>query len=206
MPSGGGVVAAARSTAETQRRRGGGARGGRGVGRRHPGLAAGAAREIRRKDPMPSGAVRPHRRDERIHGATERGAGAAQGDHLGRIEAVLQARASAAGAPLGGTRPGAQAAMHPATVVLHRRLAAAAAGAGMGAAARGGQEIAGLCAVAQAAAAIGRQAGGRGPGRRGVPKRTSRRRAQSMPRNAADRGGSHHWRPQKCVFRLANVL
>jgi hypothetical protein len=110
---------------------------------------------------MPSGAPDPQPGEERIHTAAMSSGGAAQGDHLGGIEAVLQAGAGAAGAALGGARSGARPAMHPATAVLHRWLAAAAAGAGLGAAARRGQEIAGLGTVPQAASAVWRKAGGR---------------------------------------------
>jgi len=103
---------------------------------------------------MPSGAAAAQ---EGVHAAELGAALSHEGAGGGRVKAVLQARAGAAGTTLGGARSGAEAAMHPTTAVLHRRLAAAAAGAGMGAAARGGQEIAGLGAVAQASAAVDEQ-------------------------------------------------
>ena len=116
MPSGERAAGAGRFTAETQRRRGG--RGGGGSpGRGHvPSLCVAA---IRRKEPMPGGAADLHRGEERVHAATVGCGGAAQGDHLGRVEAVGAADGGAAGAPRGGARAGAEPAMHPAAPVLH---------------------------------------------------------------------------------------
>src|SRR5215468_6868291 len=113
-------------------------------------------RAIRTKHPMPSGGASAE------EGAYTAKLGAAfrhQAAGGPRIGAVLQARAGAAGAALGGARARAQPAMQAAAAVAHRRLAAAAAGAGAGAAAGRGEEIAGRGAVAQAAAAVRRQAG-----------------------------------------------
>jgi hypothetical protein len=107
---------------------------------------------------MPSGAPDPHRGEERIHAAAMSSGGAAQRDHLGGIEAVPQARPGAAGTTFDGARTRAQAAMQTAAAVLHRRLAAAAAGARMGATAGSGQEIAGAGAVPQATSAVWRKA------------------------------------------------
>jgi hypothetical protein len=120
--------------------------------------------QILRKHPMPSGAADHQRREERVHAAAVGGAGAAQRDHLGRVEAVGAAGGGAAGAPLGRARTGAEPAMHPAAPVLHRRLAAAFAGAGVNAAAGRGEKVAGRRGVPEPAAAVGRQAGGGGAG------------------------------------------
>jgi len=108
---------------------------------------------------MPSGAAEFQRVDDRVHTAATGSASAAQGDHLGRIEAVSEVGAAAALAAFGRARAGAQAAVHPAAAVPHGRLAAGEADAGAGAAARRSQEVAGLGAVLQAAAPVGRQAG-----------------------------------------------
>jgi hypothetical protein len=92
--------------------------------------------------------------------------GDTEGPDVSRIAAMGKAGAAAALAALGRARSGAQAAMHPAAAVPHGRLAAGAAGAGAGAAAGRGQEVARRGAVPQAAAAVGRQAGGRGERRK----------------------------------------
>jgi hypothetical protein len=103
-----------------------------------------------------------HRGEDRLHAAAVGCRGTAQGRGLGRVEAMGAAGGGAAGASLGRARAGAKTAVHPAAAVLHGRLAATAAGAGMSAATGRGQEIAGTGAVPQMAAAGGRQAGGRG--------------------------------------------
>src|SRR6185295_10562253 len=94
---------------------------------------------IRAKHPMPSGGAPAE------EGADAAEMGAAfrhQGAGGGGIGAMLQARAGAAGAALDGARACAQAAMQPAATVAHGRLTTAAGGAGVGAAAGRGQEIA----------------------------------------------------------------
>lgn len=108
---------------------------------------------------MPSGAADLQRGKERVHAAAIGGAGAAQGDHLGRMEAVDAAGSGAAGAAFGRARAGAEPAMHPAAPVPHGRLAAASAGAGARPAAGRCQKIAGRRAVPKPAAAVWRQAG-----------------------------------------------
>ena len=112
-------------------------------------------------DPMPSGAA-AHQCGESAHAQTLGAGGGAKGADMGGVAAMGEAGAAAALATLGRARSGAQATMHPAAAVPHRRLAAGAAGAGTGAAAGRGQEIAGLGAVPQPTASVGRQAGGRG--------------------------------------------
>jgi hypothetical protein len=124
----------------------------------------GVVAQILRKHPMPSGAAHLQRREERVHAAAVGSAGAAQGDHLGRVEAVGAAGGGAAGAPLGRARAGAEPAMHPAAPVLHGWLAAAGARAGVRAAARGGEEVAGRGAVPEPPATVAWQAGGGGAG------------------------------------------
>jgi hypothetical protein len=109
---------------------------------------------------MPSGAADLQRGEERVHAAAIGSAGAAQGDHVGRVETVEAAGGGAAGATCDCAGAGAEAAMHPAAAVLHGRLAAAFAGAGPGAAARGGQKVAGRGAIAEPATAVPPQAGG----------------------------------------------
>ena len=117
---------------------------------------------------MPSGGQPAEERAR----AAETGAGVRQqGAGGGGIGAVLAARLGAAGAAFGRTRTGAQAAMQAAAAIRHGRLAAGAAAAGAGAAGAGAatgrrQEVAGTGTVAQAAAAVGRQAGGRGERRK----------------------------------------
>jgi hypothetical protein len=74
--------------------------------------------------------------------------------------------------------------MHPATAVLHGRLAAAAAGAGMGGTAGSDQEIAGLRAVPQTASAVRRQAGALG--RQNGAK-------EPMPSGGGSCSESDHW-------------
>jgi len=108
---------------------------------------------------MPSGAADVQRGDERVHAAAAGRAGAAQGDHLHRVEAVGAAGGGAAGTPFGAAGAGAEAAMHPAASVLHGWLAAAVAGAGAGAAPGRGQKIAGAGTVAESATAAERQGG-----------------------------------------------
>jgi hypothetical protein len=110
---------------------------------------------------MPSGAAPLQCGDERVHAAAVGGTGAAQGDDLGRIEAVGAAGGGAAGAARGRPGSGAEAAVHTAPAVPHGRLPAAAAGAGVGAAAGGGEEVARRGTVAEPAAPLGRQAGRR---------------------------------------------
>src|SRR5262249_43770039 len=117
------------------------------------------SRGIRAKEPMPSGDADS---EEGAHAAEVGAAFGRQRAGGGRIEAVLQARAGAAGATLGGAGPRGQAARQAAAAVAHGRLAAAATGAGVGAAAGRGQEIAGPGAIAEAAGPVGRQAGDRG--------------------------------------------
>jgi hypothetical protein len=85
-----------------------------------------------------------------------------QGAGGGGVGAMLQPRASAAGAAFGGARARAQAAMQAAAPVAHGRLATASAGASVGAATGRGEEIAGFGGVAQTTAAVGGQAGSRG--------------------------------------------
>jgi hypothetical protein len=160
MPSGGRAPRAGRFTAEEQRRRGGRASGCRCACWRCAGVAGGAIRQIPRKHPMPSGAAALQRGEERVHAAAIGSPGAAQGDHLGRIETVRAAGGSAAGAPLGCARAGAKPAMHSAAPVRHGRLATAFARAGPGAAARRGEEVAGRGTIPEPATAIRRQAGG----------------------------------------------
>jgi hypothetical protein len=109
---------------------------------------------------MPSGAADLQRRDERVHPAAAGSAASAQGNHLGRVEAVGAAGRGAAGAPFGGAGTGAEAAMQPAAPVPHGRLAAAFAGASVSAAAGRGEKVAGRRAVPEPAAAGGRQADG----------------------------------------------
>jgi len=116
---------------------------------------------------MPSGAAHLHRGEERVHAAAVGSGAAAQGDHLGRIEAVGAAGGGAAGTPLGRPRAGAETAMHPAATVLHGRLAAAFAGAGASAAAGSSEEVAGRRAVPETAAPVGRQTGSGGAGMSG---------------------------------------
>jgi hypothetical protein len=107
-------------------------------------------------EPMPSGDSRA--REDGADPAELGAGGAAEGGDLGRAGAVLPAGAAAAGEARRGPRSGAEAAMEAATAIGHRGLAAAAAAAGMGAAARGGQEIAGRVAVLQPASQSGREA------------------------------------------------
>jgi len=109
---------------------------------------------------MPSGAADLQCGEERVHAPAIGSARAAQGEHFGRVEAVDAAGGGAAGAPLGRARTGAEPAMHPAAAVLHGRLAATAAGPGIGAAARGGQKVAGRGTVPESTAAVGREDGG----------------------------------------------
>jgi hypothetical protein len=111
------------------------------------------------KDPMPSGGGTA---EEGAHTAKMDAGLGHEGAGGGRIGAVAAARAGAAGATLGGARAGAQAAMQAAAAVGHGGLAAARSGAGAGAAAGRGEEIARTGTVPQPAAAVGRQAGGRG--------------------------------------------
>src|SRR5262249_49170022 len=61
--------------------------------------------------------------------------------------------------PRGRARTGAEPAMHPAAPVGHGRLAAAAVGPRPGAAARGGQEVAGRRVVPESATTVGGKAG-----------------------------------------------
>jgi hypothetical protein len=106
---------------------------------------------------MPSGGTD---REEAAH-AAQMGAGLGhEGAGRCRIGTVLEAGAGAAGATLGRARAGAQAAVQAAAPVGHGRLAAGAAAAGAGAAAGRGEKVAGLGAVLEPAAAVGRQAGG----------------------------------------------
>ena len=145
------------------------------------------------KEPMPSGDA-----------GTEEGADAAevgaalrhQGAGGGRIGAMPKASAGAAGAALGRARARAQAAMQAAAAIGHGGLAAAAAGAGMGAAARRGQEIARTGTVPQPAAAVRRQAGGRGQRRK--------RAMKPMPSGRGVATGAVIWRPRK-AFAVAKV-
>jgi hypothetical protein len=131
---------------------------------------------IRRKHPMPSGAACLQPDDERVHPAAMGGAGATQGDDLGRVKAVGATGGGATGPPLGRARPGAEPAMHPATTVLHGRLTATFAPAGPGATAWRGQEVAGCRTVPEPAATVGRQVSGGGRGVRdhgGLPGSSS---------------------------------
>jgi hypothetical protein len=153
MPSGG-QAATGRFSAETRRSSGGRAGGCRGACRRR---TSDTIRQIRRNHPMPSGAASLQRGEERVHAATIGSPGATQGDHVGRVEAVSAAGGGATGPPRGRARTGAEPAMHPAAPVPHGRLAAAFARAGPGAAARGGEEIAGDGAVSEPTATIRRQ-------------------------------------------------
>jgi hypothetical protein len=148
-----------------------------------------------RKDPVPSGAAAADRRDEGAE-AVDAGAGlAAQGDGLGRIEAMSAAGGGAAGAAGGRARAGAEAAVHPAAAVPHRRLAAAAAGPGAGAAARGGEEVARGGAVPQPAATVhGRRRGGGLSGGRN-------QRLQPMPSGGKEREISSHWSSPKLMIQ-----
>jgi hypothetical protein len=112
-------------------------------------------------NPMPSGAA-AHQGDQ---GADAAAMGAGFGPEFADVNgvaAVGEAGAARAGETLRRARPGAEAAMHPATAVAHGRLAAGAAAAGAGAAARGGEEVARAVAVLEPAAALGREGGGGG--------------------------------------------
>ena len=80
------------------------------------------------------------------------GGGAAQVDDLGRVAAMGAAGAATFGEAGGGARTRALAAMEAAAAVRHRWLATGGAGPRAGAAARGGQEIAGGVAVVEPAA------------------------------------------------------
>ena len=106
-------------------------------------------------DPMPSGAG-AHQAGQAAEATAVGAGGGAKGTHTGGVAAVGQAGAAAALASLGRTRAGAQAAMHPTATVPHGRLAAGAANPGPGAAARCGQEVAGLGAVLEPAAPVRR--------------------------------------------------
>jgi hypothetical protein len=110
---------------------------------------------------MPSGAASLQRGEERVHPAAAGGTGAAQGDDLGRIEAVGAAGGGAAGAALGRARARAEPAMHAAPTVPHRRLPAAGAGAGARTASGSGEEVARRGAVAEPATTLKGQAGRR---------------------------------------------
>lgn len=95
---------------------------------------------------MPSGAT-PHPGGQGTDAQALGAGGGTQRADGGRVAAMGKADAPAALPALGRARAGAQAAMHPAPAVLHGRLAAGAAGASAGAAARRGQEVAGLGSV-----------------------------------------------------------
>jgi hypothetical protein len=77
---------------------------------------------------------------------------------------VGAAGGGAAGAARGRAGAGAEAAMHPAAAVPHRRLPAAAAGTGLGAAAGRSQEVTGRGAIPEPAAAVRREGGSGGVG------------------------------------------
>jgi hypothetical protein len=83
----------------------------------------------------------------------------ADGERGGGATALGEAGTAAGGEALGRARTGALAAVHAAAAIGHRRLAAATAAAGPGAATWGGEVIAGGIAVLEPAPALGRQAG-----------------------------------------------
>jgi hypothetical protein len=116
-------------------------------------------------------------------------------DRAGGGGAVTPAKAGAAagGEALGRARAGTLAAMHAAAAVGHRRLPAATAATGPGAATRSGKVVAGRIAVLEPAAPLRRQAGRRGHGRPGgAPIRTlAADRIQALQRQCAQSNAVH---------------
>ena len=110
---------------------------------------------------MPSGAA-VHQGEKGADTAGVGAGGGAKGTDVCGIAAVGQAGAPGAGKTFSRTRAGTETAVHPAAAVPHGRLAAEAAAARAGAAARSGQEIAGSIAVLEAAAPIERETRGAG--------------------------------------------
>jgi hypothetical protein len=96
--------------------------------------------------------------------AADGGGGRTQADDWGGAATVDEAGGAGAAPPLGGAGTRAFAAVQAAAAVLHRRLAAGAAGPGLRSAARRRQVVAGRIAVLEPAAPEGRTAS-RSPGR-----------------------------------------
>lgn len=104
-------------------------------------------------NPMPSGGTAE---------ASAEGAGAAgleaslahERADLGGAAAMGQAGPAATGEPLGGPGSGAEVGIQATAAIAHSRLAAAATGAGLGAAAGCGQEVVRAVAILQPAAAV----------------------------------------------------
>jgi hypothetical protein len=94
------------------------------------------------------------RSQQEVHAAGIAGGVGAEVDDLRGAAAMDEARGARVAQALFGARAGAEAAMEAATPVRHRRLAAAVACAGVGAAARGGHVVAGRVAVLELAAAL----------------------------------------------------
>jgi len=104
-------------------------------------------------NPMPSGGA--GEAGAKSLGAASVDAGLAQeGADLSGAGTVGKVGAAGTGETLGCAGACAEAAMQATAAIGHGRLAALAAAAGAGAAARGGQEVAGRVAVSQPAAAV----------------------------------------------------